>query len=365
MIPHAPELDAAYGREAWAPFASATFVTPAGVTVATVPVIDGQYRSSDQQWPRVECELTLPTTILPSGTADPVSPYGGMVRLTIGARVRGVEYAFQLAELDVHEVETSRPEAQIVVKAVSHEARVNENRYTTRSSTSSGTASALITSLVRGVLGGSWPVLNLLTTDPTFPAGQFDLDGGRWETVEQIADAAGAEAFFDAVGVLVIRPVPVKAAPVLTITGGEGGTLTGYKSTKGWGSNAVGVVYDDGTSRIVGYAEDTVTSSATYAGGAYGRHVRRVDVRVQAGKLPSAADANRAAASTLRRTMAAVRSVEVRAIPAPWLEAGDSVDVALLGAVRERHLVSGVRFPLSQLDVMTLTTRDDAYTAGL
>lgn len=159
----------------------------------------------------------------------------------------------------MHEVETSRPEAQIVVKAVSHEARVNENRYTTRSSTSSGTASALITSLVRGVLGGSWPVLNLLTTDPTFPAGQFDLDGGRWETVEQIADAAGAEAFFDAVGVLVIRPVPVKAAPVLTITGGEGGTLTGYKSTKGWGSNAVGVVYDDGTSRIVGYAEDTVT----------------------------------------------------------------------------------------------------------
>ena len=365
MIGHPPELDAAYGRDAWQPFTEATFITPAGVTLPSVAVVDGTFTCTDQQWPRTTCELTLPTSLLPSGTEQPVSPYGGRVQLTTGARFRGVRYAFQLADLDVTETRIERPAGQITVQAVSHEARVNDYEYTTRASTSAGTASALITSLVRSVLGASWPVQNLLTTDPTFTAGQFDLDGGRWETVEQIADAAGAEAFFAASGALVIRPVPVKTKPALTITAGPGGTLTAYSSSRGWGRNAVGVVYDDGTSRIVGYAEDSNVSSATYAGGAYGRHVRRVDVTVQAGHLPSSTDANRAAAAILRRTMAAVRSVELRAVPAPWLQPGDTVQVQLLGAVTEQQLVSSVSFPLSQLDVMTLQTRDDTYTAGI
>lgn len=366
MIGHPPELDDAYGRDAWAPFTEATFVTPAGVTLPSVAVVDGTFRSTDQQWPRTTCELVLPTSLLPSGTEQPVSPYGGRVQLTSGARIRGVRYAFQLADLDVTETRIERPAGTITVQAVSHEARVNEYTYTTRSSTSAGTASALITSLVRSVLGASWPVQNLLTSDPSFTAGQFDLDGGRWETVEQIADAAGAEAFFAASGALVIRPVPVKATRAdLTITAGDGGTLTAYNSTRGWGHNAVGVVYDDGTSRQVGYAEDSNALSATYAGGAYGRHVRRVDVTVPAGHLPSAGTANAAAASILRRTMAAVRSVELRAVPATWAEPGDTVQVQLLGAVTERHLLSSVAFPLSQLDVMIMQTRDDAYTAGI
>ena len=365
MIGHPAALDAAYGRDAWAPFARAQFITPAGVPLSSVPVVDGSFTCTDQQWPRTTCDLILPTSLLPSGTENPVSPYGGRVRLTAGARIRGVEYGFQLAELDVTETRIERPAGQITVQAVSYESRVNDYEYTTRASTSAGTASALITSLVRGVLGATWPVQNLLVTDPSFTAGQFDLDGGRWEVVEQIADAAGAEAFFDATGVLVIRPVPVKRAPALTITAGEGGTLTAYSSARGWGRNAVGVVYNDGTSRIVGYAEDSNVSSATYAGGAYGRHVKRVDVTVQAGHLPSAGTANAAAAAILRRTMAAVRSVELRAVPAPWLQPGDTVQVQLLGAVTEQQLVSSVSFPLSQLDVMTLQTRDDTYTAGI
>lgn len=365
MIGHPAELDAAYGLEAWAPFARATFLQPDGTVSRTLDVIEGTFTSDDQVWPRTTCELQLPTALLPSGTAPPVSPYGGQVQLTVGATVRGVDYGFQLAYLDVTETRVERPEGLITVSAVSFEARVNEYRYTTRSSTSAGTASALITSLVRGVLGATWPVQNLLLSDPTFPVGQFDLDGGRWETVEQIADAAGAEAFFDANGQLVIRPVPVKGTPVLELRTGEGGTLTAYSSTRGWGQNAVGVVYDDGTSRIVGYAEDSDPSSATYAAGAYGRHVRRVDVTVPAGKLPAAADANRAAASTLRRTMAAVRSVELRAVPAAWLTPGDTVTVNMLSELREQHLISRIAFPLSGLDVMTAQTRDDTYTAGI
>lgn len=370
MIAHDPDLDDAFGRQAWQPLVALTFLDPSGAPVKSPPPVTpaGKFVTDSSVWPRQTLTLTLPTAITPDRTAPPVSPYGGGILVDVGARYLGADRWFRLATLDVTETRVNRPEGTITVKAASHEARVDEDRVTTRTATSAGTGTALVASLVRRTLGASWPVRNLVTVDPTFAAGAFRLDGGVWQTVEAIADASGFEAFFDSVGALVLRPAPVKAAtPSTRYTVGEGGTVTGYESTRGWAYNAVAQPYeDDAGSRVVGLWQDTNPSSATRVTGPYGRHTWVADpIRVDVGKLPSQATADAAAASVARRKGAPFRSASLRTIPAPWVEPGDTVDVTFLGSLTERLLVVRHEFDVDALDVATLVAADDSYTADL
>jgi hypothetical protein len=371
VIPHDPALDAAWGTLAWVPHARVSFTAPGGGSTPPQPVAlpAGTFVDDSYVWPRQTLTLTLPTAVTPDRTQSPVSPYGGACTVDVGARVAGTDVWFRRATLDVVETRISRPDGTIVVKAASHEARVDEDRIDVRTSTSAGTATALITSLVRRTLGAGHPVTNLVPggSDPAYAAGAFRLEGGVWQTIENIADASGIEAFFDANGSLVLRVVPVKGTPVATILTGPGGQLTGYDSTRGWAYNRVAVPYeDDAGSRVVGIWEDTVSTSATRVSGPYGRHtLRRDTIRVDTGKLPTQAVADRAAAAIGRRAAAPYRSVSMRTIPAPWLEPGDTVAVGLLGSLFETSLIVRHEFPIDALDVATLTVADDQYTYDL
>lgn len=371
MIPHDPALDAAYGQQAWRPLLRVTFVDPAGNLVPSPPTITpaGRYVADASVWPRQAVTLTLPTAITPDRTASPVSPYGGGVLLDVGAEFLGAARWFRLGTLDVTETRISRPDGTITVKAASHEARVDEDRVETRTATSAGTGTALVTSLVRRTLGAGHPVRNLVPggSDPAYAAGAFRLDGGVWQTVEAIADASGFEAYFDATGVLVLRPTPVKGTPAARVVVGPGGQLTGYDSVRGWAYNRVAQPYeDDAGARVVGVWQDTAATSATRVGGPYGRHTRMLEtIRVDTGKLPTQAVADRAAATAARRMAAPFRSATLRTIPAPWVEPGDTVAVEFLGALTESLVVVRHEFPVDGLDVATLTAADDAYTYDL
>lgn len=372
MIPHDPALDDAYGRQAWRPLLRVTFVDPAGNPLLTPPPITpaGRYVADSSVWPRQTVELTLPTAITPDRTASPVSPYGGGVVLDVGAEFLGEQRWFRLATLDVTETAIDRPEGTITVKAASHEARVDEDRVTTRTSTSAGTGTALVTSLVRRTLGNGHPVVNLVppASDPAYAAGAFRLDGGVWQTVEAIGDASGFESHFDNAGALVMRQVPVKAStPSTRVVVGPGGQLTGYKSVRGWAYNSVAQPYeDDAGARVVGVWQDTNPASATRVGGPYGRHTRMLDaIRVDTGKLPTQAVADKAATTAARRMGAPFRSATLRTIPAPWIEPGDTVGVEFLGALEERLLVVRHEFPVDGLDVATIVAADDTYTSDL
>lgn len=374
MIPHDPALDAAYGANAWRPLLRATYLDPAGNAVpAIAPVAPaGRYVADSSRWPRAEATLTIPTAITPDRTASPVSPYGGSLLLDVGASFLGVERWFRLATLDVIETTIDRPAGTIDVRAVSHEARVDEDRIDSRATTSSGTGTALVISLVRGTLGSSHPVDNRVPpgSDPSYAAGAFVLAGPKWGVVEAIADASGFEAYFDYAGTLVLRLPPTKStSPQVHYTTGDGGTLTGYTSGRGWAYNRVAQVYEtsagaSGAGRLVGLWEDTNPSSATRVGGPYGRHTWMPDA-IRVDTLPTAAVANRAAATIARRAGAAFRSVDLRTIPSPWIEPGDTASVEFLGGMIELLLVGRIEFPLDGLDVATVGCLDDQYTSDL
>lgn len=369
MIPHPAQLDAALGSQVWEPLCRVTFYAPDGSPLLSNDVSSGDLTVTAGEWPREQATIVMPTALTPESTAPPVSPFGGSVRLSMGARIAGTEYLFTRSTLDVYRTSVSRPEGTITVEAVSHEARVNENRYASSDVTPAGKASDIVIGMVRAVLGANHPVRNTLTTDVVFPAGAFPLNGDAWPIIESIMDATGGEAVFDPTGALWLRDDPVKAAPVLTLRVGSdnapGGTLTGYESVRGWGFNRVVVVYSENTAppqqRRYGIWDDT--SATTGITSPYGKHTRVDEVTVEPGKLPSQADANRAAATIARRARGRYRTTLLRHQPAPWLDPGDTITVGLLGGATEDMQVLTMRVPLSQMEVQETEARDYLYTA--
>lgn len=367
MIPHDPALDAAYGRVLWQPTCRVVPIRN-GVEGGPLVPIDGMFRSDATQWPRTEVTMSLPTDVTPSTTTTPLSPYGDRVRVEVGIVAGGFSYGFTVGTFDVHTADINRPDGTIEVSAVSSEARVNEDRYTDKDATPAGTSSSVVAGIVSRTLGAGYPVTVAVTNDPVLAAGAFPLDGDVWPTVEAIADAAGWDVSFTSSGGLLLRDTPRKGTPSTTLTTGDSGTLTGYRSRRSWAYNRVAVVYEENAgatpARRVGLWEDTDPNSATRVTGPYGRHTRRDVVDVDPGKLPTAAAANAAALDVARRSAAPFRSLELRAIPCPWVEPGDTVRVAMLGGLVEDHVVAAIEWPLSLLDVATITTQDATYTGA-
>jgi hypothetical protein len=293
------------------------------------------------------------------------SPWGSTLRLFSGAKIQGVTHSFLVATLDIDQVMIRRPEAEVVIHAVSHEARVNEDRVYTRSATSSGTVSALVSSLVRSALGAGHPIVNTLTTDTDLPAGAYPLDGDVWPTIQSMMNEAGGEAVFGADGTLYLRDLPVKGTPVAHLSVGAGGSVVAYDSTKRWAYNSVAVIYDDGASTQVGLWQDTTSTSLTKVSGSYGRHTIIERISVDAGHLPTSTRADSHARAIGRRAAAPYRRVQVETIPQTWLEPGDTIQVTYLGGTTETLLITGHTWPLSQLEVATITTGDDQYTSGV
>ena len=366
MIPHNAALDAAYGLTTWRPFTRVTFRNPSGGGAYSEVVADGvegMLTSSSTAWPRTTLDLTVPGGITPALTSLPVTPYGGLVRVEAGAYIGSTLYSFQVCELDVDEVTIERPSGTIYVHAVSHEARVNDDVQPFLASSITSQASVWIVDRVSATLGiyGTGPVYPntvSLTNDVSLNYGEVMTQGTVWDTVEQLMAMCGGEAYFRYDGRLILRDEPVKGTSVLTIKGDAGGTLLRYRSMRRWAASVAYVSFEksDGSTQLGQWLQTTGPAAST---GPYGRHAILQKRTVQT--LPSAAKANAAAATAGKRAAAPMRRVELDAIPAPWLEPGDTISVQLQGETAETHLVTGVRWPLSQLGPMTIVTQDSTF----
>jgi hypothetical protein len=380
MIPHDAALDTAYGTSAWAPYTRITLVSPTaagGETQVVADGVDGMFTMSDTSWPRSSCELTVPAGVTATDTVRPVSPYGGRVVIEMGATIGGSRYVFQVADLDVAEVFLERPTNAWTIRAVSQEARVNEASpilppalydYATLG-TGSGTFSNAVRALVSEVMPGYnslwnlYPVSVSLGSDPVMAGSdEYVADDSLWTMIEEAVDAIGAEAYFRYDRRLVIRTDPVIGSPVQTLKVGAGGTITDYRDVSRWAYNAVYIRYtrrSDGA-MLFGTWENASPGSPTRITGPYGKHARIESKTVTT--IPTQARADARAASIAKRAGAPFRRLELDAVPAPWLEPGDTVAVQLVEGGTTNMLVSGVRIPLSQLEPMTVTMHDSAGT---
>jgi hypothetical protein len=366
VIKHPAILDTAYGSAAWSPWARLTPIDPSGVIGEPLTPSSGRIIRSAEVWPRVKLTGMIPAGATPAQTRSPVSPYGGRIRYECGAMIPGEGlFTFVAATLDVTNTDIDRPSGLVTIEAASGEARVDEDRASLLA-TPAGTATAVITYLIRRTLGATWPVILEVPAGPAMAAGDFVVDGGVWEIVEAIATQNGWVVVFDANGAAVIKPsATVHSPPDLTISSETAGaTMTGYRSRRRWGYNSALITYetDNGQTRT-GTWQNTDPGSPINVTTAYGRHTLLDRVRV-GGNLPTQAQCD-AHAQTRGRRAGLFRSFELRAVPAPWLEPGDTVRSDLLGGTTRDMIVSIVEHPLDLLDVMIVTTVDTAETGDL
>jgi hypothetical protein len=255
----------------------------------------------------------------------------------------------------------SRPlsgSAEVTVELVDRSARVAEDRFEAPAQTVVGaTVVAEIRRLIQDSLGTGIPVNDL--TGSTQIAARLDIARDRWaDGIEKLADAIGAEVFFDVLGNGVIRSQPTLTdVPVWTVTSGaEDSILLTTKETLTRQSVYNKVVASgqrtDGTPPVYAAVVDDDPTSPTRYGGPFGRKPRFYSSPL----LTTVGQCTTAAEALLERVRGLGVQVEISTLVNPALDAGDVIQVIQNG-VATTHIVDKLSVPLTPDGPQPLSTR--------
>lgn len=227
-------------------------------------------------------------------------------------------------------------------------------------------------SFIQGALPGV-PVLNQIAS--TYYIGDKVYVQDRAAAIEEMATALAGEVIVDAVGQIVIRPLPqIATTAVWSVDASSSGVLLSADraATNANIRNVVMVIATavDGTALFDPvYVWDNVSTSPTYAGpdpvnnpGAAGPFGVRV-YRLTSSAMSDPQQAHDAAAARLGLVSGQQSSLTVTAAVNPGLEYGDTISVLLppdpVTGVRviEAHLIETVTVPLTVDGAQQITTR--------
>jgi len=179
-----------------------------------------------------------------------------------------------------------------------------------------------------------------------------------WQDTRELATACGSEAFFDAAGAFVLRPVPDPriTPPVWTFDDSATCTVTQIERelTDEQTVNYV-IVKGESTSSanpVSAVAFDNDPGSPTYIYGRFGQHTETVVIP----SVTTADQAQIAANAILFASIGACETTTITTVPIPFLECGDCVTVSF-GDVKAdgRYVVISMTTPLSPGEAQTLT----------
>lgn len=157
----------------------------------------------------------------------------------------------------------------------------------------------------------------------------LDQGGDPCQDVEELAQAAGCEVFFDPAGVCVFRPIPdprfgdpvwefdEDSNPVVTESERElsDEPIRNYIVVKGESTSS--------KNPVTAFAFDNDPASPTYVGGRLGKRVARLTFPL----ITTQEQAQAAADGTLHNSLGLADQVTITAVPMPALEPGDVVKV--------------------------------------
>jgi hypothetical protein len=184
-----------------------------------------------------------------------------------------------------------------------------------------------------------WAETRITPTDHTLP-GDFEPGapgGDPWKDILRIADAAQMDVYADRLGVIVAEPRPLPGAPRdLGFIEGPGCQVSEITSAVSLDeiANEVSVASSssDVDPPVHAIARVTDPANPLYIG-----HGRIYGHRLESDSITTTEQAQALADSTLRRLVAATKTVEVTARARPDIEIGDRVSVG-----RERARIAGV-----------------------
>lgn len=179
------------------------------------------------------------------------------------------------------------------------------------------------------------------------PPPETSFTGSRWDAVRKLGQSIGALVHNDRLGRFVIRPIDPVGTSVLTLAGGEGGTLVkhGLASTRVEQYNAVGLTCESPSGDgIFVYVVDNDPTSPTFYDGPFGRKpfMTRNDT------ITTVESAIAAARALLARKRSGARDLDLTSVYNPLLEPMDAVTVWAPGAAApEVQVVDEMDLPLT------------------
>jgi hypothetical protein len=295
---------------------------------------------------------------------DPLSPYGNQLRAW-----RGIEYGdgfvveFPVFTGRINSVDL-QADRSVRVTCVDVAADVVDNEF--EMPTQAATVSTIPLQIKELILNG-YPPATFGTFDPIFdPVPMLTWDTDRGQALDDLATAGGAFWYPLPDGNFVLRAVPwardpATVVPVVTLTDGPLGTITGAAvSTSREGvANSITARSEraDGTPPLHRTVRDLDPTSPTFYPGKFGRVNRTVSMQEATtnGQLTAAAQV------LLRRARARVRTWAINIVPDAAIELGDAVQI---NAVDHTALqcVAGFTLPLNTEGDMQVQLR--SFVAG-
>jgi hypothetical protein len=342
--------------------ARVTVYSPTTGMYPDLPISGGSVDIDTTSQVRRKATLTVDPTFWPATPTDLLAPYGSEAAIEYGIVLGTGEIEWiPLGRFSLDETGRERPvsgSADVSVALVDRSARVAEDRLDAPAQTVAGaTCVAEIRRLIQETLGTGVPVNDLTGSSQVAP--QMEIDKDRWgDGVEKLADAIGAECYFDVLGQGVIRPQPTLAdAPVWTITTGvydsnlvsakEKLTRDGvYNRVVASGSRT------DGTPPVYAGVSDTDPNSPTFYGGPFGRKPRFYSSPL----LTTVPQCTAAATALLERVRGLGVQIQITQLVNPALEGGDVILLVQNGAVTT-HIVDQASIPLTPDGAQQLGTR--------
>lgn len=333
-----------------------------GLVYSGLPIVSGSVKVDEGS--RVRRTLTLAVgdpSLSPIDADSLLAPVG--TELHVRSGIRFFDGSTELVPVGVFRVQNvDVPDwgGQVTVQGSDRTSALADDRFIIPRNTAAGTkVVAEITALVLATIPDA-EVFDETGADDVLAAAAT-WDRNRDEAVETLAASIGAEAFFNAAGQFIIRPIPQVPADIQVgdedwaVASGDGGVLVqaGVSMSREGVYNGVAVV---------GQAVDglngppsalAVVADGTYAwGGAFGHK----PIFYTSSLIFSYDQALNVARSRVGLLSPLQRVVTPEVLPNPALAAGDVLLVELPDGDQAFHVVSGFDLPLGP-GTVSLSTR--------
>ncbi len=324
------------------------------VTKESIRFSDGSVKVDRGSETRRSLTLTVPNPRdFPVSPTDTFGVYGQQLYVERGVRyLDGTEERVPLGVFVITAVSGNVHEGPLTIAGAGMEVLVRRSKYETAASTGGRTATQFVQAALQEAIPGASLVSTASRGSSSLATKTWDPDTDRWTAIREVATSIGAEVYCDAYGTFRMVDIPdpdVLGSPVWNVNAGPRGVMVSAEIALSSDDvfNKVIVTGEnssDNTPPVMGTATITDATDPLRYGGAFGK----VTKRVSSSLVTTAVQATNMANSLLRKYRQANRSVTLRAVPNPALDAGDWIR-ADYGPVLppELHLVQSFEIPLS------------------
>jgi len=335
--------------------------------IETLPHTGGTVTVDRGSAARRTCSITIDdVTRIPRTAADKLSVYGAYltVRAGIAYSTTDVE-TVPLGTFRLTSVEGDVHAGPVTLAGSSFESFLSDDKFTSAVSTR---GYPLVSTAIGMLVSTSMPSLVVDTTrlvDAPCGTVTWDVEGDRWEAITEVARAAGAEAYCDADGNLVVAPLPnmLTTLPVWEVAAGERGTLV--SASRGMSSanvyNAVharGENTEEDKPAVSALVVDNDPTSATYWHGPFGHRPKFIS----SSTLTSLGACESAATYELASARLPNATADLSSLPNPALEPGDVLRARYEDGSRDLVQVQSYTYSLEpggSFDLALIAAKED------